>query len=544
MIQELLSFTLYSPLNLSIALLWLSSAALDFGELLYIAQLKEYRLDKLRDFFSTKQGKRFWFNYTRMMRIILAVVALLWPVNDVPTIKYMLMALLIVDITYGIYVGFRHHFMRPVFTKKIAAIIAVALCLEFIILSVTRDWAMPFLLLIIRVFLLTMVVGGFAYPTRLVKKVLIQMAKKKIDANRDHLKIIGITGSYGKSTVKEFVAQLLSKKYKVLKTPKNINTEIGVANFILKSDLSDIEVFVVEMGAYTMGEIKLICDMVHPDVGVLTAINEQHLALFGDIRNTQKAKYELLRSLPKNGLAIVNNDNEYCREFLDEIDAQVLTYGAEEEYSPTLHITNIEVQKKEKSISGKVNIYGMEYGMQIPVTGRHNAWNFAAAGLVAGNLGMTFEEIRDQSKKLELPERTLQEYGYGSCTIIDDSYNANPDGFKAALEHLGGFPSSRSRIVITRGMAELGPRSTDLHEEIGGEIDFVADSLVIISEDHSDALQRGVVGKYRTDILLRYETDGLLKYVKSLKHTDSVILLESRIPQIVYNELLGTNESS
>ncbi len=538
MIQELANIISSSTVNSAIAILWLGSALLDYGELLYLAQLKEYRLDRFKDFLSTKQGKKFWFNYGRMMRLLLAFMALLWPVNDVPTIKIVLIALLTVDVTYAIYHILKRLLPRPKITVKVIFIFSVALFIEVLLLGLARDWALAFLILIMRAFIVGIAISLSFYPTAIAKKFIIFLAAKKLKKYKK-LTVIGITGSYGKSTVKEFLSHLLSSKFEVIKTPKNINTEIGIAKLILKTDFSNADVFVVEMGAYKLGEIKLICDMVKPKIGILTAINEQHLSLFGSLKNTQQAKFELLRSIPKDGLAVSNVDNPLCREFLHDLEATVQTYGSDAEFKPTVMLTEINQDKDEKSISGKSIVYGVEYDMSIPVVGAHNAWNFAAAGLVAGYLGLSYQEINNKAQTLTLPSMTLEQTQYGNCTVINDSYNSNPDGFKAALHLLSSFSSARKKIVITRGMVELGDKSDEIHEDVAGEIDFIADVLVIISEDFSESLQKGVVGKYRTDILLRYESENLLKYVKSLKDTDSVILIENRIPALVYKEIFG-----
>jgi UDP-N-acetylmuramoyl-tripeptide--D-alanyl-D-alanine ligase len=529
-----------STLNISLFALWILSALFDYSEFLYLAQLKEYRLDRFKDFMSTKQGKRFMFRYGRVVRVIVAAIALFWPLNNIPALKYILLGVLMVDVSYALYRAFAGQMRRPKQTPKIAVLFGLALLFEFTLLYLTRDWVLTFLILIMRVFIIGTLIYLLYFPTTFVKKVAIRLAEKKLKRYKK-LTVVGITGSYGKSTVKEFTSQILEGKFRVMKTPKNINTEIGIALFILKNDFANADIFVVEMGAYRMGEIKLICDMVHPTIGVLTGINEQHLSLFGNIRNTQKTKYELLRSLPADGLAVVNNDSPLVREFLHEIDAKVWSYGIDEEYDPTILITDLVQKMKEKRLEGTIfsEPDQSEYSLSIPVLGRHNAWNFIAAGLVAGHLGMDHEEIAKQGSKLSLPKMTLAESKYGNCTIINDSYNSNPNGFKAALEFLGSFPSSRRRIVITRGMLELGEKSDELHELIGSEIDFVADELVIINEDFSDAMQMGVVGKYRTDILLRYERDELLKYVKSLKQTDAVILVENRLPSNVREEIFG-----
>jgi UDP-N-acetylmuramoyl-tripeptide--D-alanyl-D-alanine ligase len=139
---------------------------------------------------------------------------------------------------------------------------------------------------------------------------------------------------------------------------------------------------------------------------------------------------------------------------------------------------------------------------------------------------------------LEPPEKTMKILTYGKTTVIDDSYNSNPDGFKAALLYLASFSSGRKRVVITRGMVELAEKSYELHHKIGEEIAFCADELVIISKDFEGSLRSGINPKYRTTVFLKDNPKDLLVYIRSLRETRAVILLENRIPKIVYNEIL------
>ncbi|MFB6226145.1 MAG: UDP-N-acetylmuramoyl-tripeptide--D-alanyl-D-alanine ligase [Candidatus Paceibacteria bacterium] len=349
------------------------------------------------------------------------------------------------------------------------------------------------------------------------------------------LKVIGITGSYGKTSVKNYLADMLSCKYKVEKTPKNINTPIGVSRHILNTDFSDTEIYVVEMGAYRIGEIKKICDIVHPSVGILTAINEEHLSLFGSVEAIQTAKYELLRSIPKDGLVVTNSDNEYCVEYLNELDAPVKTFGLDHENEPDFLIQNVESKQDKLHFSGKLD--GKDTDITASVIGGHNAENIAAAILVARHLGIPLDDIKEKCLGLETPDRRLTIRNYGRAVIIDDSYNANPKGFKAALNILSSYSTDKKHIVITRGMLELGDKSFQKHKMIGEEISFYADELIIISEDAEQALKAGILEKYRINVKTIFDIDELLEYVKSLYDTNSVILIENRLPPKVYEEI-------
>lgn len=524
-----------TPINILIAILWLGSVLIDYAGFAYLWQLKEYRWDRFRDFLSTAQGKRYWLQYIFFWRSLIAVVAFFWPFNDVLTLKYILIGTYSIDILrVGVQFLRKQGIPRPRLTQKAVLIIVTSLFLNALPIIILRDWSLPFLMLLLRFPIITVVVFLFRVPTSMVKKIHINRAKQKL-ARYPQLTIIGVTGSYGKSSVKIFLAHILSSSRRVLATTKNINTDIGVADYILKNDFDGIDIFIVEMGAYRIGEIQAICDMVRPQIGILTAINEQHLSLFGDIKNTQRAKYELLRSLPATGLAITNSDNPYCREYLSELTAPAQTFGYDEEWQPTCRITDIK-----QSTTLLVCDYALgsdTWHIETPLLGEHHAMNIAPCLLAARQLGMNREQIIRQVATLPTPLGKLQSYRYGETTVIDDSYNSNPEGFKAALGFLKTFPSSRRRIIITRGMVELGDQSENLHEAIGEEISFVADELIIISKDSAEALKRGVGTKFKTTVHLKEDPHELLAYVRSLKNQNCVILCENRLPAPVAREL-------
>ncbi len=520
-----------SPINLIILILWFISAFIDYCDFAYVWQLKEYRLDRFKDFLSTQQGRDFWLRYQTLWRSVIAIILLFWPINDTVAIKTAIITIFLLDFAIIIYKLIKKKLRRPVITKKAILTIILSILLEGTLFLIKRDWAIFFLLMIIRFFIISFVIWILNKLTTRVKKYLIKKATKKI-AEQEDLIVVGITGSYAKSTVKKFLTEILSTKFKTICTPKNINTEIGVARFILKNNFSNYKIFVVEMGAYNIGEVKLICEMVKPRVGVLTAINEQHLSLFGSIKNTQAAKYELLRSLPKNGLAVTNADNSYCTELLSEVDALSTTFGLEEENNPDILITNFKTSAEGTTFSYKYK--NEERTVFSKILGDHNALNLGACILVADNLGMTTVEIDSAINNLT---RVTELKKYGNCTIINDSYNSNPQGFKAALNFLNTFSSDTKRIVITRGMLELAEKSNEIHELIGGEISFTADELVIITPDFSEPLRAGAVDKYKLSIKLIYDSDDLLKYFREIKNNKSVILLENRIPENVMKEI-------
>jgi UDP-N-acetylmuramoyl-tripeptide--D-alanyl-D-alanine ligase len=523
-----------SNINIFIAVLWLASSIVDYNEYSYIWQLKEYRMDRFRDFLGTKTGQAYWRSYSILWRTLIVLVALLWPINSVPELKYLLILILSLDLIRNIFQFFRHKLRHPVFTNKAKVIILFCLAVEAGFFIFTKDWTLPFLLLIIRFFILSIVVQILSVPTYFLKQIYIKKAKEKLLAYSD-IVVIGVTGSYGKSTVKHFLAQILGTDKVTIATPKNVNTEIGVAKFILSTKFDTVSYFVVEMGAYRMGEIQKICDLVKPKVGVLTGINEQHLSLFGSKENIKNAKFELIKSLPQDGFAVLNYNSPMVYQEAVNVEVEKQSYSSNPETSPNFLIES--VSSKDGNLGINANYNNNSFVLSAPVVGAHNAENIAACYIVATWLGIKHQAIVKSINTLSTPEKTLKILKYGKTTILDDSYNANPDGFRSALDVFSGFSLDKKRIVITRGIPELGEISKSIHEQIGNAIANTADELVVITKDFEEPLRKGVGTKYNTKILLIEDTNDLQKYILSKKDTDSVILIENRIPELVYNEI-------
>lgn len=335
-------------------------------------------------------------------------------------------------------------------------------------------------------------------PTELVKRSIYNRAQEKIKkAQTRGLVVIGIAGSYGKSSTKEFVSQILSRKFQVVKTPRNVNTEIGVARFILDHVSVNDNVFVAEMGAYRAGEIANLARIVQHQVGILTGISEQHLALFGSFENIKKAKFELIESLPENGLAVFNADDKH-------------------------------VMQMAKRWRGKKILYHRNENLRRDFP-PHYQINLSGAVEVAKFLGMTAKEIEKGIKHIRLTDIMIRTYtGKGGALVINDTYSSNPEGVRAALDYLCRQPHKR-KIVVMPGIIELGERSEQIHSAIGRQIAEVCDKAFIINPDYFSAIRAGA-GDKAVFVATPKEVIALLE--KEL-NSDVAVLLEGRIPENV-----------
>ena len=320
---------------------------------------------------------------------------------------------------------------------------------------------------------------------QLINGAYLRDARKRIKTLQP--KIIGITGSYGKTSTKYILHQILSKKYNTLMTPDSYNTPMGICKVIRGDLLPEHEYFIVEMGAYKRGDIRELCHLAPPEIGILTAVGPQHLERFKSIENTARAKYELIEALPANGLAVINADNEICAALADKTDSvPVIRYGVEansvENASLRLRARNITQSDKGLAFTVSDEVTGTTE-IKTRLLGKHNVSNILAAIGVSLQCGMTLNEIQEALDALEPVPHRLQLIPAGTgVTVIDDSFNANPEGAKAALEVLTDFVSDKDgkKVLVTPGMVELGEREYDENKQFGSAAAKVCDLVILV----------------------------------------------------------------
>ncbi len=301
------------------------------------------------------------------------------------------------------------------------------------------------------------------------------------------LTVIGVTGSYGKTSVKYFLSKLLSSQFSVLHTPGNYNTTLGVVRTIREHMKSFHEIFICEMGAREVGDIKEICDLVHPKYGIITSIGPQHLQSFHTIENVIGTKFELADAVPADGKVFLNYDNSYIRD--KKIEKAVVSYGTSGD--------NIDYSAYDIAVSRDGSAFkmkdkqGVEYEFHTKLVGNHNVQNIAGAIAVANTLGIPMEKLIFPVKQLESVPHRLQLIKQGSRTILDDAYNSNKSGFKAALDTLAMFDDLR--ILMTPGMVELGERQYEENKEIGIYAHDKCDYAVLVGKEQTRPIQIGLL---------------------------------------------------
>ncbi len=464
---------------------------------LWLWQLKEYHLGRFKAHFETQKSKKLFFSL--------------------------------------------HSIRYPKITGKTILILFSGILLEFFILSYLFSFQgyLFYLLLLISIILMPIIFSFlilfFQIPTVIFKKWVLEKARKKAEKfSAQGGLIIGIAGSYGKSSTKEFLATILSVRFKVLKTRKNINSEIGIAKTILEELRPEHQVFIAEIGAYERGKIKEDCKMVQPKIGILTGINEQHLSIFGSQENIIKAKFELIENLTKDGIAILNGKNKYIKKRFKGQESKVKSIETEKD----IWAEDIRVEKEFVYFKVKTKD-NHSADFKVNLLGRQNVENLLLAISCARELGMSLKEISDAALKIKPEQGGMKFLKKLVCwpagerpVVIDSSYSANPTGVMADLDYLQIYKEKKT--IIMPCLIELGKSSGKIHKEIGKKIGEICYSAIITTKDKFKEIKEGALesGMKEENIILEENPEKIVKIIKSFNQKN-ILLLESRLPKRV-----------
>ena len=455
-----------------VSLIWGIRIALNILTYAHLWWVKEYRWDRMIIHLRTSQGKRFW-----------------WPQRRRPPISPKSILLVLFSFVFFGYLLWA--LGVPIFFR-----LAIVDMLSFPI-----TWIFVLML---------------NAPTGIYHTLLIAKANRKL---RDHkpMMVIGITGSYGKTSVKDYLATILSSKFKVLKTEASKNSPIGIAEVILKSLRPEHEVFVVEMGAYKIGEIAEMAAMVKPQIGIITAINEQHQDLFGTLENTMKAKYELIAGLSGKRIAIMNVDDERVRTMgewakRDGCDVWERRFLATD-VSAGFHGLEFTCMFEKEKVRVKT-----------PVIGAHQVNNILLAVSGAMAVGMTFKEATSAAAYIQPNPKSLSVIlGINGSIYINDTFNNNPDSAKAALDILAW--TKGKKYLVFHPMIELGTYAKESHWLVGEYASGICDGIILTNRNFYEDFMEGVPDTVNVSVL---SSDKAAKFLKSKLGKGDAVLFKGK----------------
>lgn len=514
-------------------------------------QAKEYRFDRFFVHFrETSQAKEVFFS-----KVLWLKIATICFYPAVFTNEYQLLP------PYQFFITFLYFFIaifvlreyiqrklkRPKITAKTIFIAGLTTGGIFLFYLFPVLDAFLWLLVIERLvpFLVAFIVLVLSIPTEFQRDFQIERATAKLRKNKNVL-VIGITGSYGKSSTKHFMAQILEKKFRVVKTPGTHNTAIGIANTILANLKNNTEIFIAEMGAYKRGEIKELCEMVRPIIGVLTAVTKQHLSLFGSIENIKKTKYELIEALPKTGIAVFNGDDEISAQLFKTTKKRKILYSTKNKNTKKniknrnkygLFISASHVSAGKEYITFDVSLSKRTYHLKTPLIGEQAIENILPGIFIADYLGMSELEIKRAVASLRPLPQTMVKHEFSSGAVaIDDTYNSNLMAIAAVLSYMELY--SGKRILVLQPLIELGKNAADDHYQIGRAAGKVCTHLLITNKNFFVSLSEGIKDSNSKCEIYMGNSDELSNLITKIAGKRDVVAFEGREAKHVLSAIL------
>jgi len=353
-------------------------------------------------------------------------------------------------------------------------------------------------------------------------KAIQKLAKYK--RSLYNIPVIAITGSVGKTSTKDIIASVVNQKYNTLKTQGNLNNHIGLPLTIL--GLKEHEALVVEMGMNNFGEISLLTNIANPTMCVITNIGTSHIGNLGSRENILKAKLEILEGMNKDGIVVVNNDNDLLHKWAEESKKcyNIVTYGIH-------NLSDFMAQKidiKQDQSNYEIRIEENTEKINVPVSGEHFIYNSLCAIAVGTNLKMKIKDIKQGIKNFELTKNRMEILQTkNGATIINDVYNASFDSMKASLSYLSTFKQKR-KVAILGDMLELGEFSKKLHQDVGEEVLKNKIDVLITAGTEAKNIAKRVKEKNKEVYVLEYDnTEGIVGVVEKLIKPNDVVLIKA-----------------
>ena len=419
---------------------------------------------------------------------------------------------------------------RLVFTKRMTRfcvllfieILAVLLILSFFVKSLIL-FILLSVLIVMLIPIFVMVAHIIISPfEKIIKNHYIKKTKKKLECFKG--KKIAVVGSFGKTSVKNFLYKFLSNKYKVNITPKNFNTPMGICKTVLENFDMQADYAIFEMGARHVGDIKELMEIVNPDIGIMTAVGEQHVESFGSIENVKIAKNELVKFIKNDGVVYFDCYNKNTEDLFNSCSKQKFCVGE----NGDAFLINTTLSKNGSEVECRLRREGFSFKTKL--LGCFNLQNVLISALVAFDEGVQLKSIRSQISKLEPVKNRLELIERGNLVIIDDSYNSNFYGAMEALRVMNLFGGDK--IVVTPGLVELGNLQYEKNFLLGKEIGRVATKVIIMNDVNKKAIFKGLEESKFNEKKIYYcnSREDQKKTLKRILGERCVVLFQNDLP--------------
>jgi len=359
-----------------------------------------------------------------------------------------------------------------------------------------------------------------------IKLYYIYLARKILKQYPQLIKI-GITGSYGKTSSKNILNEILSERFYVLSTPASYNTPMGITITIREHLKAVHQVFIAEMGADKVGEIDYLTKFVQPQYGIVTSVGPQHLNTFKSIDNIIKEKMKMVENLPLSGIGVLNRDNKYIREYSIRNNCRIVWYGIDRD-----DVDYQAVDIRYSPAGSSFNLICTEglYEFTTRLLGKHNIANILASIALARQLGIEWGELQHAVSQVNYVEHRLQLKKINGYTFIDNAFNSNPEGSKMSLEVLKMMPNQR--FIVTPGMIDLGEREDELNRLFGTYMVGCADTVILVGPKQTKPIREGLEasGFNMNNVMSVATVKEAFDLVYKYATREDTILLENDLP--------------
>ena len=516
-------------------IVWLAPVIAKVLKSVHMLQLNSYRNERFLLWMSRNRSKV--FQKREFLTLIPVILSLFLNLYITVIIAALIFGLLFITRTK------ETEKKKLVYTPRVRRLLSAAFTLyglliigAFVVGSVFGLLAMLLLLAIGLVFTYYLVLAANTINGPIEKQINEQFfkdAKNILRSSRD-LKVVGITGSFGKTSVKYFMYSLLSAKFNVLMTPESYNTKLGVTRTVREQLKPYHDIFIAEMGAKQLGDIEEICELVEQDYGVLTSVGEQHLETFKSLENIKKTKYEIIETLPKDGIGVLNKDDENIMSYQPQNKVPKIYYGIDAE---DVDIRAMDINYSNKGMEFIVKLKnGESQAFKTKLLGKHNVYNILAAIAIGLEMGMTLSEMVKPVKNLAPVTHRLElKPSMGNITIIDDAFNSNPVGSKMAVDVLGSMEGLR--MLITPGMIELGEKEYELNKKWAMYSADKCDYIILVGKKQTKPMQDGLkeVNYPESKLYVAVDLQDALQQMHKVAEAKTIVLLENDLPD-TFNE--------
>lgn len=358
-----------------------------------------------------------------------------------------------------------------------------------------------------------------------IRSKYIKKARKKLEKMPNLIKI-GITGSYGKTTTKHILNVILSKKYSVCMTPHSFNTPMGLTKVVLKYLKKDNQILIAEMGARNVGDIKYLCDLIHPKHAIITAVASQHLATFGNMENVAKTKNELVDAIT-DGYVVFNANSDGSLKLYEKCNKNKYL-SAVENISAFCNIKNIKLSPSGSQFTLCIN--DEEIDCYCKLIGKQFLEDIALASAMAYKLDVSLQDIKSAIEELKPMAHRMEIINNNGLTIIDNSYNSSVESSKASLETLSLFDGYK--IIVTPGIVEMGIKEREVNVQFGENIAKVCNKVIIVNKVNLESIKQGLLqaGFNEEDIIEAENLKQASTLLPNVTKVGDVVLFENDLP--------------